>query len=677
MKRQQFKKQQKKRKLSRRFKVVTFSIVGLFLLALISLRIYAQVAGAPNIAVQKASVFLDQDEQKIGDYYISERRYWTDLENISPFVIDATVAVEDKDFYKHGGFDYSRIGGAILTNIKSGGKAQGASTITQQYARNLYLSAEKTWTRKAKEALYAYRLEHFYSKDEILQGYLNTVYYGHGMYGIEAASNYFFAKSAKDLSLAESAMLAGIPKGPTYYSPNANLEKATNRQHTILKLMLDQEKITTQQYEAALNEQLVFKSEQWKTSQKVAPYFLDAAWNEATTILASKNLAISAGGWTITTTLNQTHQKAAEKAIASNMPESELQVGFVSMEPNTGFVTSLIGGRDYTTSSYNRATLSKRQPGSAIKPFLYAAALENGYTPLTYLDVKKTTFTYDLGREQYTPKNNNDLYAEGEMSMFQALAISDNVYAVKTLVDIGYKDFRKILARFDLEYSDKEVPSIALGTAENSLYDLTGAYNIIASGGQNVQPTTILEIKDSKGNVVYAYEKAEQEEVISSVDAHLLTDMMTGMFDATLNDYSSATGASIKKQLTKTYAGKSGTTNSDQWMFGFTPSLTAGTWNGYDQGKILSGQNDTLITKKIWAQFMETALADKKNQAFEAPDTIERVAVDVATGKLAAKGCDGPQKTISVKAEDVPTEKCSSFNLLDSNLWDKIFDIIR
>ncbi len=675
MKRQQYKKIRKRRKWTRISILFVVAFVSAIAVTLLSLRIYAQVAGAPNLTVQKASIFLDSQNNQIGDYYINERRYWTSIEDMSPLIIDATVAVEDKDFFEHNGFDYSRIAGAVVADIKAGSKVQGASTITQQYARNLYLTHEKTWTRKLNEALYAYRLELFYDKEEILEGYLNTVYYGHGMYGIEAASQYFFAKPAKDLTLAEAAMLAGIPKGPTYYSPNANMEKATNRQHVILKLMLDQQKITQDQYEAALTEQLVYKNADWKTSQSIAPYFLEAVRNEATQILEDKNLSFSEGGWTIKTTLNQAHQEAAEQAIKKNMPDTELQVGFVSMNPFTGHVTALVGGRDYTVSPYNRATITVRQPGSSIKPFLYAAALENGYNPLTFLDVSETTFTYDLGRKEYKPKNVNSKFAEEEISLLQAMAISDNIYAVKTLVDIGYKDYRNMLERFNLKYEKKDIPSTALGTMENTLYDLTGAYNMLASKGQFIPPTMILSIENAAGEVVYEYSKPKKKKVISEEDAFLLTDMMTGMFDATLSDYSPATGVSIRSKMTHTYAGKSGTTNSDQWMVGYSPALTAGVWNGYDQGKTLSNQTDLAATKRIWIDFMETALSGTKKQSFEVPDGVEGVLVDIETGKLATELCE-KQRFVYVKSEDVPTEKCSTFNFLDGSMWESFKDLI-
>lgn len=671
--RQQYQKKQNRKKLGKKIGLTAIAFLCFIAVTLLSLRIYAQVAGAPPLTVPKASIFLDNDNNQIGDYFTEERRYWAEYKDISPYLIDATIAVEDKDFFSHGGFDYSRIAGAVLADIKAGSKVQGASSLTQQYARNLYLTHEKTWTRKVNEMLYAYRLELFYSKEEILEGYLNTVYYGHGMYGVEAASRYFFGKSAKDLTLSEASMLAGVPKGPTYYSPLNNLEKATNRQHVILRLMGEQGKITAEEKTRAEGEQVVLKSDEWIATKSIAPYFLDVVWDEASDILAAKNLNISEGGWTIQTTLNQAHQRLAEQSIEKNMPNSDLQVGFVSMNADTGFVTALVGGRDYSTSSFNRVALGNRQPGSAIKPILYAAALEKGYNPMTFLDVSQTTFTYDSGRATYTPQNVNKKYADHELSMAQALAISDNVYAVKTLEDIGYRAFRDVQKRFGLAYSDKDNPAVALGTQENSLYDLTNAYNILAANGEKRQATTVLSITDAKGKVVYKYKAPEKEQVITKEDAAVLTHMMTGLFDPVFSDYSPATGLSLRSRMTHTYAAKSGTTNSDQWMIGFTPSLTAGVWNGYDQGKTLSVQADMAASKQVWIDFMEAALDGKANEAFTLPNGVEPVAIDVKTGKLANNAC-GNQRVVYLKSMDVPTESCSSFEFFNSDTWSNFWE---
>jgi membrane peptidoglycan carboxypeptidase len=438
--------------------------------------------------------------------------------------------------------------------------------------------------------------------------------------------------------------------------------------------MEDQHKITSDEKERALSEEIVLKNEQWTASKSIAPYFLDVVWQEASEILEEKNINIREGGWIIKTTLNPAHQKAAEEAVEEHMPEGELQVGLVSMDVKTGHVTALVGGRNYQESSYNRVTQAVRQPGSVIKPILYAAALETGFTPLTYLDVGETIFTYDNGRATYKPQNVNGKFADSDMSMAQAMAISDNIYAVKTLEQIGYESFRDMSKRFDLKYTKKDNPSMALGTIENSLYDLTSAFNTIAAYGQKREPTTILSIKNAEGELIYEYEGPSDEQVISKEDAFLLTHMMTGMFDPVFSDYSPATGVSLRPRMTQIYAAKSGTTVSDQWLIGYSPSLTAGVWNGYDQGKTLSTSSDMSAHKQVWIDFMEKVHRDKKDESFEVPDGIEGVMIDIETGKLATPSCP-KQRLVYLKEEDVPTKKCTDFDLFNEDGWGDFFEL--
>lgn len=628
--------------------------------AFLTLRIYAQIVGAPMIQVPISSVYLDNQGNVIGDRFEDQRRYWISLEEMSPFLPQATVAVEDQEFYEHHGFDYTRIASAILKDIKSGKKAEGASTITQQYARNVFLTHEKTWTRKINEALYAYRLELFYEKEDLLEGYLNTVYFGHGMYGVEAASRYYFGKSAKSLTLAESALLVGIPKGPTYYSPLVNEEKAVNRQQLILKLMENQQMITAEQKERAVNEKYVLKADDSMIKRKIAPYFLEEVWKEATKIAVENGRRIEEGGWTIETTLNTQHQQVAEEMVEKWMPEGELQVAFVSMEPDTGYVTAMIGGRNFADSPYNRVTQAKRQPGSTIKALLFAAALENGFSPLTYMKSERTIFTYDNGRREYEPKNVNGEFADHPISMAQALAISDNIYAVKTLEQIGYKPFQQLAERFNLDMSVKDTPATALGTTEISLLEMTKVYNTISARGIQQEPTFITKITDKKGKVIYDIEKEDLEgkKVLTEQDSFILSHLLTGMFDPVFNDYSPATGISIRAKQTRPYAAKSGTTNMDQSLIGFSPQLTAGVWNGYDQGKQVSEAEARQVTKQVWIEFMEAVHQGLPVEPFVAPDGVEGVIVDIETGGIATSACE-KQRLVYLKKKDVPTKLCT------------------
>ena len=662
MRRSEIVKERKKRTKLRRLMLLTVTLLTAALTLFLSLRLYAQITGAPSLSVPKATVFLDKNGKQIGDRFSAERRYWVDLDEMSPFLIDAVIATEDKNFYKHNGFDYRRIAGALLKDVKSGRKVEGASTITMQYAKNLYLTFEKTWKRKIQESLYTYRMETFYDKDTILEGYMNTVYFGHGMYGVEAASKFYFGKSAKDLTLEEAAVITAIAKGPSIYSPIENPEKSRERQLLVLSLMEAQDYITERQEERAKDEQITLKNREWADKKRVAPYFLDEVWREAEKVLTDKGRSPAEGGWVIHTTLDPHHQQTAEEVIAKWMPNSELQVGFISIEPGTGAVTSLVGGVDYTESPFNRVTQAKRQPGSAMKPILYAAALEEGFNPLTFMSTEKTIFTYDDGRSTYEPNNVNGKFAGHPISLAQALAISDNIFAVKTLEEIGYQKFSKMAERLGIDADFPESPAVALGTSAVTLSDMTSAYNRVASGGLQIEPMTILSITDSKGKTVYEHSKQSKKQALSEQDAFVLTHLMTGMFDPVFNDYTSATGLSMRQKQTRPYAAKSGTTISDQYLIGYTPTLTAGIWTGFDVGKQLTDSQDKAASKKIWIDFMERAHSGKPAEPFIPPDGVNSVIVDVETGGIAVNECE-KQRLVYVKEKDMPQKLCTDKGL--------------
>lgn len=662
MQRTEYVKKKKRRTFLRRSSLLVITALTAALTMIGALRLYAQITGAPSLSVPKASVFLDKDGKQIGDRFSEERRYWVSLDEISPFLIDAVVATEDRNFYEHNGFDYKRIAGAILKDIKARGKVEGASTITQQYARNLYLTHTKSWKRKFNEALYAYRMEIFYDKDVILEGYLNTVYFDHGMYGVEAASQFYFGKPAKDLTLEESAVIVAIAKGPSIYSPIDNPENSKKRKELVLSSMVAEGYITERQADRAKTEPIMLKSREWAGTKRVAPYFLDEVWNEAEQILTAKGRHAAEGGWVIRTTLNPHHQQTAEEVIQKWMPESELQVGFMSIEPETGSITSLVGGVDYTTSPFNRVTQAKRQPGSAMKPILYAAALENGFNPLTFLSTEKTIFTYDDGKSTYEPKNVNGKFADHPISLAQALAISDNIFAVKTLEEIGYKNFQQMAERLGISTKFPSSPAIALGTTEATLLEMTNAFNRLAAGGLEIEPSAIISIADGDGNTVYERPKKKAKQIISEQDAFVMTHLLTGMFDPVFNDYTSATGLSMRQKQTRPYAAKSGTTISDQYLIGFTPSLTAGVWTGFDAGKQLTDPQDQGATKKIWINFMEQVHSGQKPEPFTPPEGVNGVIVDVETGGLAVAECER-QRLVYVKEKDMPQKLCTDKDL--------------
>ena len=642
------------------FLALLFIVGGIYLVAFL--------LGPPDLSNEQNTVYYSSSGELFGEEEGSESRYWVDLEAISPHLINATLMIEDQRFYKHKGLDFKRIVGAAIKDLKNRSLKEGASTLTQQYARNLFLSHEKTWTRKLKEAFYAIRIELFYSKKEILEGYLNTIYYGHGAYGIEAASKYYFNKSADNLTLAEAAMLAGIPKGPSVYSPIGHLENATARQQQILKVMLDKEVINNNQYETAMAEELIFEQTSENSKHNIAPYFQDTVLREAAHLLDLDSELVRSGGFKIYTTLDIAMQEELEKNILNQLPESsELEVGAVAMRPEDGAIQALVGGRHYEKSPFNRVTQAKRLAGSTFKPFLYYAALEHGFTPSTKMESKPTAFQLTNG-ETYQPGNFNGYYADGPITLAQAIALSDNIYAVKTHLYLGTDTLVNTAEDFGIQDDLPAVASLALGTAAVSVEDMVKGYGMIANGGKEINSYSIEKITDRNGKEIYSRETTESEEKLNPQSTFILTQLLTGMFDEELNDYTSVTGAPITDQLTHTFAGKSGTTDADSWMIGFSPSTVTGVWVGYDDNRSMENVMEAASAKEIWADFMEEVHEERPLETFEVPSDVVGVAVDPETGARATPYCP-TSKVMYYKNGDEPEQNCTLH--FDSNEEDK------
>ena len=436
-------------------KIIKFFVIllGVFILGNLGMYIYCLIT--PKVEINKSTSLYFYDNQ---NNEILNDNNWVSLENISPYLIDATISTEDKHFYNHFGFDFIRIGKAIITNIVNRKMSEGASTITQQYARNLFLNFEKTWDRKIDEAIMAFELETHFTKDEILEGYLNTINYG-GVFGIENASEYYFDKSASELTLAEASMLAGIPQSPSNLSPISNPKNAKERQKIVLTLMENNNKITAKEKEEALNTELEYYGKSNKTDYEYINYFIDAVKDELYSIKSIPSSLIDTGGLKIYTTLDGEAQKDLEMAVSNNMnKDSSLEVAGIMMDPTTGGVMALVGGVDYNKSQFNRATKATRQVGSTMKPFLYYAALESGFTSSSTFTSEKTTFTFS-NTSTYTPKNYNDTYAEGPISMGAAIAYSDNIYAVKTNLFLGEETLVNMANRVGIQSELDPLPS--------------------------------------------------------------------------------------------------------------------------------------------------------------------------------------------------------------------------
>ncbi|MDP4104938.1 MAG: PBP1A family penicillin-binding protein [Bacillota bacterium] len=640
---------------------IFISLIGMSLMLLLFLGVltYAKVLGAPPLAVPQSTLLMSDDGKVIGESNNGQKRYWVPLKEISPDLVNATVSTEDKKFYSHHGFDFSRIVGAALADIRAFGKVQGASTITQQYARNLFLEYDKTWERKLLEAFYTIRLEMNYSKKDILEGYLNTIYYGNGAYGVEAASQYYFGKKASQLSLAEASMLAGIPKGPGIYSPLVSEKRAKLRQQVILDTMVDNGYISKKKARIAEEKPLKFSGKYPNPEKKIAPYFQDAVKNALKYQLHLDDRTIALGGLKVYTTLNIKEQKAAEekikKVIASG---SQIQTALVAVDPKTGNVKAMVGGRDYQQSPFNRAVQAIRQPGSTFKPLLYYAALGQGFTPSTTMRSEYTTFHFDDGSSDYTPHNFNNKYADGEITMAQALAVSDNIFAVKTHLFLGEEALVDTARKFGISTPMSKVPSLALGTSGVRVIEMANAYSMLANDGVKVEPTFITKVEDYSGKVIYE-KQAENDRVLDPAKAFVMTSMLTGTFDPKLNGYTTVTGNSVVNELTRPYAGKSGSTDTDSWMIGYTPQLVTAVWCGYDKGESIDLSAEKSYSKQIWAQFMEDALKGKSVKKFKPPkDGVVGVYVNPANGKLATNDCPVKRMTYYLAGTE-PTEYCT------------------
>lgn len=632
--------------------------IKLFILSLLCcsfaallLILYLRSQPLPAASINQTTTIYASNGEVLDTLHRGQNRFVVPLKDISPFLVQATIAIEDRSFHKHYGIDWLRLARAAYVDVIHMEKRQGASTITQQLARNLYLSMDKTWERKIKEALLAIQLELNYSKDEILEMYMNQIYYGHSAYGAQAAAQTYFGKDAKDLTLAESALLAGIPKGPSYYSPYVDFDKAKSRQQVILQAMVRSGYITPEQAEQAYAEPIKLKERNTEAAAEQAPYFRDYIANLVKNKYGIDEETFIHGGLKIHTTLDPVMQKKAEDIIDKVLPKDkpDLQVALVAMDPATGHIKAMVGGRDYTKSQYNRA-LSMRQPGSAFKPILYLAALQNGFTPLTQMKSEPTVFTYDNGKT-YIPKNFGERYAHAYINMREAIKTSDNIYAVKTIDHLTPQKVVDQARELGITSKLQAVPSLALGTSLVSPLELNTAYVTIANKGERVKPIAITRIEDSQGNVLVE-EKPEKTRVADPVASALLINLMQSVFEP------GGTGHRVAGELNRPVAGKTGSTDYDAWLSGFTPQLVTTVWVGYDKNQKVDDVTEGYLSKKIWAQFMESALKDQPPALFDMPAGVVSVYIDPASGKLATEHCPNPQLFYFAKGTE-PQEYCT------------------
>ena len=594
---------------------------------------FIYVKFSPKVQINTANNMVLYDSDGVAFFKGNESKEWISLDDISDYLITATISTEDKNFYSHFGFDFLRILKASYINITNGKTIQGASTITQQYAKNLFLDFDKTWKRKWDELWYTLRIESNYEKDEILEGYLNTINYGHGKYGIENASKYYFNKSASDLTLAEASILSGIPKAPSYYSPLINYDLSKERQLTILNLMVKNGVITEEERDSAYNEELVFNNNSDDDELSTLMYYYDAVINELDSISTIPKSYNDSSGLKIYTNLDIDAQRTLEKNVFNNIPEdSEIEVSSVMMNPNTGGIIALVGGRNYNLSSYNRAIYSKRQVGSTMKPYLYYAALESGFTTSSSFTSEPTTFSFE-NQKSYSPKNYNDVYGNKPISMAAAVAYSENIYAVKTHLFLGMDSLINVARRVGIKTELEEVASLPLGTNEINIIEMASGYSAFANLGYKVKPHLIEKVVDSNGNVLYEAEN-EKDLVLNSSLVFILNNMLTATYDPTFIDYNYPTAVSLSSKLTHKYALKSGTTNGDNWNIGYNNDILCAVWIGYDDNRSLN-TSEYKYSQNIWYKSVEAYEKGKSNDEiwYELPSNVSGVFVDPISGK--------------------------------------------
>ena len=595
-------------------------IIGLYLYAYLSPKLELRTAGQYYI--------YDTDDELV--YQGSSTSEWVSLEDINYNLINAVISVEDKNFYNHHGFDYLRIAKAMYLNIKNGKITQGASTISQQYIKNIFLNFSTTWSRKIEEAFLTLELEVHYTKDEILEGYLNTINYGQGNFGIGNASRYYFNKEPLDLTLEEALILAGIPNSPENYNPVANYDLSIERAKIVGESMVENGYLTQEEFDNLFQEKIEIYGKSSEENLDMLMYYQDAVLEELRDIGTIPEELIQNGGIKIYTYLDLEAQKNLEENILTYLSESELQSASVVVDPNTGGVIALSGGTSYAKSQYNRATQAKRQVGSAMKPFLYYGALEEGMTSASTFNSQYTTFTLSNG-DTYSPKNYGSVYANKEITMAEAIAVSDNVYAVKTNMFLSADKLVETASKVGIETELSAVPSLALGTGEMSVLDLARGYTTLATGGYKQNVGFIRRVEDSEGNVLY--EKDSTKDLILNMNyTYILTEMLTGTTNSQFKDYANPTALTIASKLSRKYAIKTGTTDTDFWIAGYNPDVVMVTWVGMDDNSNLSA-NDSYISKNIWADTVEDVLTDTEEHWYETPENVVGVVLDAVSGK--------------------------------------------
>lgn len=598
----------------------------------------------------QATTLYDSKDQPVFTIF-KEQRIEVPLDRISPHLIKAVLSVEDQRFYEHSGADAIRVAAAALRNFKEGRRAEGGSTITQQLARQSFLSRDKTYRRKLKEVILAGHIESVYDKGDILALYLNKVYFGDGLYGVEAASRGYFAKPASELEVPEAALLAGLIQSPSSYAPTVNLERAVARRNVVLTAMQSTGAIDAETAKAARAAEVELENG-LEISETYGLYFKEQVRRDLVDRFGWER--VYQGGLKVYTTMDSGLQQAAEKLVEKGVAEIESRRGFdypvrgeyetregdspgylqgalVSADPATGHVLAMVGGRDFTESRFNRATQAKRQSGSAFKPFVFAAALEAGYSPATVINRLNDPIQTLQG--EWVPEDEHS--SASSMTLRTALKTSSNRAAVQLLNSVGIERTVGYAEKLNVG-TPPSVPSLALGSGDVTLISLTAAYGAFAAGGVIRPAVLIRRVEDSGGNVLYEDEQ-KSHRAVSETTAYLMSSMLADVVNHGTGYRARQAGFRLPA------AGKTGTTNDyvDAWFVGYTPNVVTGVWIGFDQPKtiIANGYGGELAVP-LWAAFMKEATKGHKQEQFERPDGVVAVNICRVSGRRPNDGCD-------------------------------------
>lgn len=631
-------------------------VVSILLAGLVAFKLYlVSLPPIQNLNEFKPNIvtkFYANDGEEVIKTFTAFTFKKVDLEEIPQNLTNALIATEDKNFYKHKGYDVMGLIRSTFANVVAGHVVQGASTITQQLARILFLSNEKTFTRKIKELIVAVRIEKTIPKDKILEMYLNNVYLGSGAYGVEGASQIYFNKHLKNLTLAECALLAGLPQAPSVYSPFNDEELAIKRRNQVLKRMYKMRFITKDQYNLALEEKLHLNPLPQIYTLNKAPYFCDYVMKELEK-LGFDEVEISQGGYRIITTLDYDAQVKANEAIIQKMNawglSGDKQQGAVfSFSPIDGRILAYAGGKDYSKSQYDRITQAVRPPGSSFKPFVYATAIEKGLGPNDMLD----DVPFRMG--DWAPKNYHHKY-RGKIPAYKALMISSNVCAARLIKSTGIRSVIQMARVLGISTPLEYDYTIALGSNGVKLFELTRAYGAFANGGYRVEPYSVERVETSRGQVVYQAPKTKIAKVMDTNTAATLTAMLKTVIKS---------GTGIAANIGKPAAGKSGTTDDskDAWFIGYTPDIVTGVWVGNDDNTKNGNVTGGTVPALIWKDVMLAATVPYGASDFEYPE-IElknysgNKEADAATPKVQGENSAHTSEEDITSEDEVSTEE--------------------